>query len=411
MKSFPSDFATEDSQEHSSLLLLVVFFSTVATLMITTVLPAYFRELHLTYRQIGTIEGWAACAAFMSKFFSGILADRISDRRLLVMAGTGLNVISKACFALATSGASILTVQVADRLAKGMRSLPLDAMISDNAGRKKRSYGLKHVAFFSGSIVGGYVTFQLLNVATFKLRSIFGAATIPAIIAFLLASNIKRRQTSLKPIPLESVSTPAPSSLKLLRPIRFINMCPTLNFDKFLWRLYAVLFVHMFGRFSISFLGLKAMSVGMQITDLPRIYMLYDGSAALAAFFWVLSKQNILFKAALITHIAAHSVLFMAQGKWSIFAGVVLAGVHAGMSQGAIMYMISSHTEHGNRATAFAVYALVASVGLLLSNKFAGWLSSIDLPFAFLGGAVFCTLTLFAFMQLQEWTGRSTLNS
>ncbi|MDR1207958.1 MAG: MFS transporter [Holosporales bacterium] len=369
-------------------LISVVLFSTVATMMITAILPAYFKSLHLTYEQVGRIEGWSAFIAFFSKFFAGICSDRIQKRKLLVLLGTGLNVLSKATFALATGFVSIFAVQVCDRFAKGMRSCPLDAMISDSAGKRTRPYGLKHVAFFIGSILGSYITYKLLNNTQIGIKSIFSIATIPAIFAFLIASNKLKDAESKEEEPKVS-------------PIFAIA-----SIDQRLWKLYGVLFLLMFARFSISFLGLRSISFGTQVASIPKIYILYDFSAAFAALIWsgLASKirQGLLFKSALVFHIMAHCILMVSHHYWMLFSGIVLSGVHAGMSQGSIMFMISSHTERYNRATAFSIYSLVAGLGLLLSNRLAGKLSTIDSSLAFLGGATFCAIALVVFILLEK---------
>jgi MFS family permease len=369
-------------------LISVVFFSTVATMMVSAVLPASYNVLHLKYEQIGYIEGWSAFIAFFSKFFSGIFSDKFKKRKLLVTWGTGLNIISKGTFALATGCASIFAVLVCDRLAKGLRSCPLDAMISDSAGRRKRPYGLKHVAFFSGSIFGSYLTLKLLNNAHLGIKSIFIMATVPAILAFLVASNKLKDENSQDEEP------------------KISPLYAIISIDPYLWRLYGVLFLLMFARFSISFLGLRSITSGTQISCVPKIYMLYDFSAALAALIWsgVASKiqQSLLFKVALAFHIVAHCILMVSHQSWIIFSGVILSGLHAGMSQGSIMFMVSSHTKPHNRATAFSIYSLVAGVGLLLSNWLAGRLSSIHSSLAFLGGAIFCGMALIAFTLLEK---------
>ncbi|MDR0631059.1 MAG: MFS transporter [Holosporales bacterium] len=391
MTSSHNETATyvEDAKSRSSFwLILIVFFSTVATMMVTTVLPSYFNLLGLTYEQIGRIEGWAAFVAFFSKFWSGVFSDKIRKRQQIVALGAALSVLSKASFTLATGYASILAVQVCDRFAKGMRSCPLDAMISDCAGKRKRSYGLKHVAFFCGSIFGSYLTFRLLRDAHLGIKSIFTVAAIPAIVASFIASN----KLNDNKVQLEGEKISLMYALK--------------NIDRYLWRLYSVLFLLMFARFSISFLILKSISLGTPIASIPRMFMLYDCSAAFAALFWsaVASKvrQDLLFKAALIAHIMAHCVLVVAHQSWILYSSIILAGIHIGMSQGSIMFMISSHAKPFNRATAFSIYSLVASVGLLLSNRIAGLLSSYNPSYAFLCGASLSAFALLAFTLLEK---------
>ncbi|MDR1908265.1 MAG: MFS transporter [Holosporales bacterium] len=367
-------------------LISVVFFSTVATMMVTAVLPAYFKELGLSYIQIGRIEGCTACVAFLSKFLSGIFSDKIQKRKLLIVWGTGLSVIAKGSFALATGGASIFLVQICDRLAKGMRSCPLDAMISDLGGNKRRSYGVKHVVFLCGSITGSYITYRILKNSEITIKSIFYAAMIPAAIACLCAKRFVKEPELF----VEG------SNFSLKNIVRDI--------DSYLWRLFGVLFLLMFARFGLSFLVLKSMNAGIAVSGTARLYILYDISAAIAALFSVIAAKRtsheLLFKVSLVCHMIAHLAFFVARGKCLIFVGTILAGAHIGMSQGCIMYMISSLTKSHNRATAFSIYYLISSVGLFLSNNVAGRLSHVNPSLAFLFGAMFCALTLLAFKYI-----------
>lgn len=446
-------------------LIAIVFLSTLATMMVVTVLPAFYLRLGLTPSQIGGIEGLAGTAAFLSKFLSGIFSDRIHKRKELIVWGTCLSVLSKACFALATGGLSLGLIQVGDRLAKGLRSCPLDALIADLAPPKQTGlcYGMKYTFFLLGSVLGGLATYALLKSIHEQYRIIFALATLPAGLACWIATKgLKTENKDLPETPSflqedepestekeaqfaplngrcldQAASTPTTENKDL--PLQAIqmekfprsispNQCsrktetnpyqeqrsPSIkpscllswqefkstlaSFPSAYGQLLIVLFLLMFGRFSLSFLGIKALHLGLPTTDLPRLSILYDCCAALTAFLsgvvlYRIPKER-LFQLALFVHATAHLVFFIAKSGSMILCGAILAGIHLGMTQSTILALIAQVAPREKRATALSLYYLVAGVGIFFSNKLAGFLNDrFATPSgAFLGGACFCLL-------------------
>lgn len=380
-------------------LIAVVFFSTLASVMVVTVLPAFFtQKLHLTYEQIGYIEGVTAFTAFLSKFFSGIFSDKIHKRKDIIVWGTRLSILSKGCFALSTGFLSVFMVQTFDRLAKGMRSCPSDAMIADLSTQQQSGlyYGLKYTAFMMGSVLGGCFTYQLLKVVGSNFKVIFCLAMIPACIAYFISTCCIYENP--QPPPLRQSKIPF---LKII-----------LGFNSIYWKLLGVLFLLMFARFGTSFLGIHIIKLGMPTTDLPRFSILYDCCAVFASlisgFFSCHFSKERIFKISLIVHAGAHFLFFIASSKIFIVCGAILAGFHIGMAQGTIMSLISKFTSHDNHATAFALYYFIAGFGILLSNILAGELSYLfqSPSGAFLGGIIFCGLTFLAFQGFIKSTRR-----
>lgn len=395
-----------------SALISIIFFSTVATTMVVTVLPAFFLELHLGPTKIGHIEGVAASTAFFSKFCAGLLSDCYQKRKSFILLGTGLSILSKGFFALATGFVSLLWIYLGDRIAKGLRSCPSDALIADVTKSKQVGffYDLKYVFFLAGSIVGGCLTYLLLkNLHLSHFRVVFLLATLPACLAWVIAQKYlpeeedpdTNERSSLSP-PSRSFSSDASSSFSS----PFWKQC--FQFEKAFWQCLFVLFVLMFARFSTSFSGIKAIKLGLLVTELPRLVVLYDVSAAVASLFAVLlslkTTQPQLFKIALIFHALAHTFFFVAQSKGLILAGAVFSGAHLGLSQGVIMTFVSHFTQKENRGTAFSLYYLMAGMGGLLSNILAGQMNEFfhSPSYAFLMGAIFCLISLALFHPLSK---------
>lgn len=376
-------------------LISIVFFSTLATTMGVTILPAFYLHLGLTPRQVGNIEGLAWSVAFLSKFLAGVFSDRLRKRKSLIVWGTRLSVVSKACFALSTGGVSLGLVQAGDRFAKGLRSSPADALIADLTLPKRTGFGfgLKYAVSLLGSVLGGLMVYGLLKFIGEQYRLIFGLAVIPAALAFWIASR------GLKESPLSSIPA-SPASHSWMFPSTYR-------------RLLVVLFLLMFGRFSLSFLGIKALRLNLPTTDLPRLFILYDCCAAMTSFIsgvllCHITRKERLFKAALLIHACAHATFFLAQTSAMIVCGVILSGIHLGVAQSTILSLITQSAPCEKRATALSVYYLVAGTGIFFSNRLAGFLNGhfATPSAAFLGGGCFCLLAWGAFTLL--FSGRES---
>jgi MFS family permease len=399
-------------------LVLIVFFSTMATMMVTTVLPAFFENLGLTYTQIGYIEGSAASVAFLSKFLSGIYSDRFRKRKSLIVCGTTLSVITKCSFLLATGFCSLFIVQICDRFAKGLRSSPVDAMIADvsvdkdlnycavetyqksttddkeNQGfdnaqngrfQQPHYYGLKYAFFMIGSILGGYITYKILKNVGLNFKLIFCIAIIPAIISNILSFKFLDDTVSQQ------------------QPVRDTLMCTLAKVNPIFWKYLIVLLLLMFARFSLSFLGIKAIKIGLPVSKLPCLSMLYDVCAVFSSLLSVIISYKIsketLFKSSLVRHIFSHFAFLIASSTEAILIGTILSGLHIGMSQGAILSIISKFATETNKATVFSIYYFVSGIGIFMSNALAGCLSSVldSSTGAFAGGLFFCCAALLTF--------------
>lgn len=242
---------------------IMCFFWSVSSLMVFSILPVFMtEELYITPLELGWIEGIAVSLAFVAKILSGILSDYIKQRRILLIIGTATSLIFKSLFALATNGFSIFIARSMDRLAKGVRSAPVDALIADLYPKENHgmSYGLRQFFYIMGSVVGSLVAAILLGIYH-DYRLVFWFSLIPVFFA-------------------------------LMTIIFFVHDAPTHIYGKAnkfewywkdlkylpksFWHIIMVSSVLMLTRFSDSFLSLKAREIGMSIAILPLLLMGYE---------------------------------------------------------------------------------------------------------------------------------------
>ena len=372
----------------------VIFFSTFASMMVNATLPTFIVEkLKINYQQLGYIEGWAVFSAFISKFLSGIISDKIRKRKKLIIIGTVLSIFAKFCFAVTTGFLSIFIVKVFDRVAKGIRSCPSDAMIGDIASNKSRDffYALKYMLFTAGAVCGGYASHILLRLTNNNFRVVFITAIIPALIAFFLSHRFLE----------DSVINEKKDCCQESQKIGFMSAIK--KFDKFFIKFLLVIFFLMFARFSESFLVVKARVIGFSVESIPLLIVMYDAcSFCSALLFGLLSfkiDRKVILKLAIVIQFFAHTISYFAISKNFIILSGILFGIHVGMSQGVLLALISSFSKDSCRATAFSIYYTVVAFSLLLGNSLAGKLNTIlnSTSGAFLGGAFF---SLIAFCVL-----------
>jgi hypothetical protein len=374
-------------------LLCVVFFSTAATEMIGSILPAVFvKKFNLLPSQIGLIEGWSFFVAFSSKIVASMLSDKVKKRKIFIVIGTTLSIISKGCFVIATGFISLFIVKIFDRIAKGFRSSPFDALIADIVPRKSRGflYCLKYSFFTGGAICGGYAAHLILKATENKIHFTFLCSLIPSLIALILSIKYIKD-------PVNNENWPKYNKDLLQHKGKF-------NLDSFFWKFSAILFLLMFAKFSPSFLLVKAVNLGIPIEKLPILTVIYDtcsfGSTLLAGLLSLKIKKISIFKIAIIFQVIAHITAYFANIGGSLIFCCILFGIHIGMERGTRLSIISCFSTENNRALIFSIDYVIMAFGLLFSNILAGklntWFGSSS--FSFLGGILF---SLFSLLLLQ----------
>lgn len=367
----------------------------ISSEMIHALLPLFMAgTLGASAIWIGLVEGIGEGTALIAKVFSGVVADRFGHKKRLVFAGYFLGVISKPVFALAGSMPVVLAARFFDRIGKGLRGAPRDAIVADVTDESIRgaAYGLRQSLDAAGAFVGPLLATLLLLLWTENLRSIFWIALIPgaaclALILFGVEDNVtptvNTKRIALKD--LKTVMTPA-----------FVQLV-------ILGTLFSL------ARFSNAFIVLRAADIGIEHAWIPMAVVLMNIVFSLSSYPFgkLADKLNPMKLLALgMVLLALANLLFAYAANYRILAaGIVLFGMHLGATQGIFSTIISEIAPSEVRATAFGIFNFFSGLALLASGLVAGSLwEYMGAQYCFGGGVVFALITLSLiprFKQLQ----------
>ena len=329
-----------------------------------SLLPAFITlVLGLPATAVGAIDGVAEGTANFAKLFSGRLSDRSLKRKPWVMGGYGLAALSKPLFALATNVPTLLVARFADRVGKGVRGSPRDAMIADETPPeiRGRAYGLRQALDTAGALLAPLVAIGLMAWFASNIRAVFWIAVIPAACSFLLAWLVLREpEQHLGPIP----RSPFFAGFREL--------------DRGTKRLLAVGFLLTLARFSEAFLILKGIEIGLTEAMSPLPLALFNlAYVALAYPAGSLSDRmspRTILMVGMVALIAGNLVLARSDHFAGLVLGVMLWGAHMALTQGIFSRMIADSAPQHLRATSFGAFWFVTGVGALLASLGAGLL-------------------------------------
>jgi MFS family permease len=370
----------------------------VSSEMIHALLPIYLvTVLGTSMLTVGIIEGIAEATASITKLFSGALSDRLGKRKFLAALGYGLAALTKPIFPLAPTVGWLVAARFIDRVGKGIRGAPRDALIADLAPAHLRgaSYGLRQSLDTVGAFLGPILAIAFMWLLAENFVAVFWIAVIPAFAAFgliLFAVKEPDRPPGLRPVR-------APLSTGELS-----------RLGRAYWMVLAVATVFTLARFSEAFLILRAQSVGLPIVLVPAVMVLMNLVYAVAAYPAGALSDRVNRMTVLIVGIAfligADLVLAFSTGILGVAAGVVLWGLHMGFTQGLLATLVADAAPPEQRGTAFGLFNLLGGVALLAASIIAGALWDTTGPQGtFLAGAAF---TLIALVGLLALRGRFT---
>ncbi|HVU31530.1 MAG TPA: MFS transporter, partial [Sphingomicrobium sp.] len=342
----------------------VSFFMDLSSEVYHALLPAFITlVLGLPATALGAIDGVAEATANFAKLFSGRLSDRSLRRKPWIMAGYGLAALSKPLFPLATSAPLVMIARFADRIGKGIRGSPRDAMIADETPPeiRGRAFGLRQALDTAGALLAPLVAIGLMALLASDIRAVFWIATIPAFVSFLLAGLVLREgEQHLGPVR----KSPFFSGFRHL--------------DKETKRLLKVGFLFTLARFSEGFLILKGIDIGLSEAMSPLTLAIFNlAYVALAYPAGSLSDRvspRLILMAGMAVLIAGDLVLAKTNGFPGLVIGITLWGAHMALTQGIFSRMIADSAPEGLRATSFGAFYFVTGLGALLASLGAGWL-------------------------------------
>jgi MFS family permease len=342
----------------------VSLFMDLSSEIYHALLPAFITiVLGLPATALGAIDGIAEATANLAKLFSGRLSDRSLKRKPWVMAGYGLAALSKPLFPLATTAPAVLAARFADRIGKGIRGSPRDAMIADETPPeiRGRAFGLRQALDTAGALLAPLIAIGLMAWLASDIRAVFWIAVIPAGVSFLLAwLALKEPEQHLAP----------PRKSPFFAGFR--------ELDQGTKRLLQVGFLFTLARFSEGFLILKGIDIGLSEAMSPLTLAIFNlAYVALAypagALSDRMSPRSILM-AGMAVLIAGNLVLAGTGGFAGLVLGTALWGAHMALTQGIFARMIADSAPEPLRATSFGAFWFVTGIAGLLASLGAGWL-------------------------------------
>lgn len=364
---------------------LVSFFMDVSSETIHALLPLFLTgTLGASVALVGLIDGVAEATASISKVFSGYLSDRFGRRKPLILLGYGLGALTKPLFALATTPSIVFGARFADRIGKGLRGAPRDALVADVTSEaiRGRAYGLRQALDTAGAFVGPLLAICLMWLFADNMRAVFWVAIIPAALAVLCVMfGVEDRA-----VPAEARKARPPIRLNDLR-----------GLDGAFWAVVAIGVVFTLARFSEAFLILRASDKGLPLALAPLVLVVmnvvYAAGAYPAGALSDKAPARFILVAGLAALIGADLALAFAPGLAGAFAGIILWGVHMALTQGLFAKLVAASAPHALRGSVFGVFNLVTGLAMLLGSVIAGLLWDQAGPSAtFVAGAAFAAL-------------------
>lgn len=336
---------------------------------------------------VGLIEGVAEATAALAKVFSGALSDRIGKRKLLVGIGYALGAIAKPVFPLASTAWEVLAARFVDRIGKGIRGAPRDALVADVTPPAIRgaAYGIRQALDTAGAFMGPLLAVVLMALYANDFRAVFWWAAVPAALAVLLLVIGVREPDGVK------------ATAKRGWPIRKQELR---RLSPSFWMVVAIGVMFTLARFSQAFLVLKAEAEGLALVLIPLVFVWMNIVYSLIATPAGILSDRIgrvkLLLCGLGALFMADLTLAFAPGLVAVFIGVGLWGLYLGLSQGLLSALVADTAPEDLRGTAFGLFNLVTGAALLIASVLAGWLwQAFGSTATFVAGAVFSGFAVF----------------
>lgn len=382
---------------------LVSLWMDISSEMIHALLPVYLvTVMGTSMLTVGLIEGVAEALTAITKVFSGGLSDWLGRRKILAVIGYGLAAVTKPVFPLAPTVGWLVGARFIDRVGKGIRGAPRDALIADLTPQELRgaSFGLRQSLDTIGAFLGPLLAIFLMWLTAENIPLVFWFAVLPAIVSvFLLITRVKE---PARPKAVRTVKSPL--SLRELK-----------RLGRAFWWVVAVAAVFTLARFSEAFLILKAHSEGFSTGFVPVVVVIMNLFYAVAAYpAGVISDNGDRLRVlalGMVLLIAADLVLALMPGLPGVGLGVALWGVHMGFTQGIFASLVADTAPIELRGTAFGMLNLMTGVTILLASIIAGAFWDVVGPQGtFLAGATLAMFALWGMIPLHRVLQRHKAN-
>lgn len=372
---------------------LTSLFMDTSSELIHGLLPVFLVvTLGASATALGVIEGIAEATAQITRVFSGWLSDALGGRKALTVAGYGLAAATKPLFPLANSIGLVLVARFLDRIGKGIRGAPRDALVADLTPAEKRgeAFGLRQSLDTIGATLGPAAAIALMYLFHDDIRTVLWFAVIPAVLAVVVL--------------VLGVKEPKHAQARARAPLhaKEITQLPSAY-----WLVIVAATVFTLARFSEAFLVIRARDGGLALAWAPAVIavmsLVYAASAYPAG--WVQDRIGArpLLLSGLVALIAADLLLDFGQTLLAVFLGICLWGLHMGLTQGVLAALIAETAPVRLRGTAFGLFGLITGLAALLASIIAGLLwDRIGASATFLAGAAFAAAAFAAFLLVRH---------
>lgn len=360
-------------------------FMDISSELVHSLLPIFMATvLGASMVTIGVIEGIAEAAAAITKVFSGAISDYFRKRKFLVVLGYGLGAITKPVFPLATTIEWVFGARFVDRIGKGIRGAPRDALVADIVLPELRgaAYGLRQSLDSVGAFLGPLLAIAFMIWLANDIMSVLWVAVVPAFLAvLLLIVAVREPESSEHALGVRNHLTLADAKRLSLR----------------YWLIVALGAVFTLARFSEAFLILRAQDDGLPVRYVPAIMIVmnivYAGLAYPAGAAADRLSARMLLVYGLGVLVVADVLLAMAASPLIAFLGAAFWGLHMALIQGLLSKLVADTAPAELRGTAFGIFNLMSGVALLLASVIAGSLWSVfGASATFIAGASFAAL-------------------
>lgn len=373
----------------------VSMFMDISSEIVHALLPVYMATvLGATALQVGLIEGIAEATASITKVFSGAISDRFGKRKLLAGIGYGLGALTKPVFPLATGLEWLVGARFIDRIGKGIRGAPRDALVADVTPAELRgaAYGLRQTLDTIGAFTGPLLAMLLMWWTANNYQLVFWLAVLPAFIAVAILVIFVKEPAHAPPAQARRMPLSRAQMQRLGRSY---------------WRVVAIGVVMTLARFSEAFLVLRAVDAGLPAMLAPLVLVVMGVAYSLSAYpAGVLSDRlprHQVLAAGMVLLVLADLALALLPGLWGLALGAALWGLHMGCTQGLLNAMVADTVPADLRGTAFGVFHLLAGVALLLASVIAGALwDRLGHEGTFIAGAMFATVAMLGFVARRQ---------
>jgi MFS family permease len=365
----------------------VSLFMDLSSELVHALLPVFLvTTMGMSVTAFGVLEGAAEATALIVKVFSGAISDYLGRRKGLLLLGYGLAALSKPLFPLATTPALAVTGRMLDRVGKGIRGAPRDALVADVAPPEIRGacFGLRQSMDTIGAFLGPLLAILLMFCFADHIRTVLWFAVAPAFVAIgLIAFGIDE-------------SGHAQGHRAFRSPLHWRALH---EFPPSYWLIVGIGATFTLARFSEAFLVLRAQQTGLDLAWIPGVMVVMSLAYSLSAYpAGRLSDRldrRLLLALGMTLLIAADLVLALGQSVRSVFLGVAVWGLHMGFTQGILAAMVSETAPSSLRGTAFGVFNLACGLCVLLASALAGWLwDRFGASTTFLAGAALVSVPL-----------------